>query len=58
MGESDIAIQSFNHINKNANSNDEEYCTAIFENALLKHGTIFFFEFADGPSRIIYTVQK
>lgn len=55
---SDIAIQSFNHINKNANSNDEEYCTANFEKALLKYGTIISKEAADGPSRIIYTVQK
>ena len=56
--ENDSAIMSFNHIKRNKKTGDEEYTTANFEKSINKYVKIISKHAVDGPTRIIYLLQK
>ena len=56
--ENDPAIRSFNHIKRNKKTGDEEYTTDNFEKSINKYVKIISKRAVDGPTRIIYLLQK
>lgn len=56
--ENDPAINYFNHIKRNKKTEHEEYTTDNFEKSINKYVKIISKRAVDGPTRIIYFLQK